>query len=60
MQTITEPDRAIARLHAKNGNPAWTYYFSYVPAAQRAGLLAEVIAGEQAWADELASLVAGS
>ena len=28
----------------------------FVPAAQRAGLLAEVIASEQAWADELASL----
>jgi glutaconate CoA-transferase, subunit A len=27
----------------------------FVPAAQRAGLLAEVIAGEQAWADELVS-----
>ncbi len=36
VQTITEPDRAIARLHAKNGNPAWTYYFSYVPAAEKA------------------------
>ena len=28
----------------------------FVPAAQRAGLLAEVIASEQVWADELASL----
>lgn len=36
VQTITEPDRAIARLHAKNGNPTWTYYFSYVPAAEKA------------------------
>jgi para-nitrobenzyl esterase len=36
VQSITEPDRAIARLHAKNGNPAWTYYFSYVPAAEKA------------------------
>jgi para-nitrobenzyl esterase len=35
VQTITEPDRAIVRLHTKNGNPAWTYYFSYVPAAQK-------------------------
>jgi para-nitrobenzyl esterase len=36
VQTITEPDRAIARLHARNGNPAWTYYFSYVPPAEKA------------------------
>ena len=28
----------------------------FVPASQRAGLLAEVIASEQAWADELVSL----
>jgi glutaconate CoA-transferase subunit A len=28
----------------------------FVPASQRAGLLAEVIAAEQAWADELVSL----
>ena len=36
VQSITEPDRAIARLHAKAGNPAWLYYFSYVPAAEKA------------------------
>lgn len=36
VQTITEPDRAIARLHARNGSPAWTYDFSYVPAAEKA------------------------
>jgi para-nitrobenzyl esterase len=36
VQTITEPDRAIARLHAKNGLPTWLYYFSYVPAAEKA------------------------
>jgi len=35
VQTITEPDRAIVRLHTKNGAPAWTYYFSYVPAAEK-------------------------
>jgi para-nitrobenzyl esterase len=34
VQTITEPDRAIVRLHTKNGAPAWTYYFSYVPTAE--------------------------
>jgi len=36
VQSITEPDRAIARLHAKNGAPTWLYYFSYVPAAEKA------------------------
>jgi para-nitrobenzyl esterase len=34
--TVIEPDRHLARLHARNGQKAWTYYFSYVPAAQRA------------------------
>jgi para-nitrobenzyl esterase len=33
---ITEPDRALARLHAKAGQPVWLYYFSYVPAAAKA------------------------
>ena len=36
VQTITEPDRAIVRLHTRNGSPAWTYDFSYVPAAEKA------------------------
>jgi len=36
VQTITEPDRAIARLHASHGQPTWLYYFSYVPAAEKA------------------------
>jgi para-nitrobenzyl esterase len=36
VQGVTEPDRAIARLHTRNGAPAWTYYFSYVPVAHRA------------------------
>jgi para-nitrobenzyl esterase len=33
---ITEPDRHIARLHARNGSPTWLYYFSYVPAEAKA------------------------
>jgi para-nitrobenzyl esterase len=37
VQGVTEPDRAIVRLHTKNGVPAWTYYFSYVPVSHRAG-----------------------
>jgi para-nitrobenzyl esterase len=36
VQSITEPDRAIARLHAAHGAPTWSYYFSYVPAAEKA------------------------
>jgi para-nitrobenzyl esterase len=36
VQTITEPDRAIARLHSAHGQPTWLYYFSYVPAAEKA------------------------
>ncbi|HTE39431.1 MAG TPA: carboxylesterase family protein [Steroidobacteraceae bacterium] len=35
-QTISEPDRELARLHAKSGQPTYVYHFSYVPAAQRA------------------------
>jgi para-nitrobenzyl esterase len=33
---VIEPDRLLARLHAKNGQKAWIYYDSYIPAAQRA------------------------
>jgi para-nitrobenzyl esterase len=36
--TVIEPDRHLARLHTRNGQKAWTYYFSYVPAAQRASV----------------------
>jgi para-nitrobenzyl esterase len=36
--TVIEPDRELARLHARNGQKAWTYYFSYVPAAERASV----------------------
>ncbi|WP_293676267.1 carboxylesterase family protein [uncultured Phenylobacterium sp.] len=32
---VTEPDRYLARLHAKAGQKAWLYHFSYLPAAQR-------------------------
>jgi len=35
---VIEPDRYLARLHEKNGQKAWNYYFSYVPAAQRASV----------------------
>ena len=35
---VVEPDRLLARLHTRNGQKAWVYYFSYVPAAQRAAV----------------------
>lgn len=34
----SEPDRHLARLHAKNGYPTFVYRFSYLPAAQRGTL----------------------
>jgi para-nitrobenzyl esterase len=34
-QSISEPDRALARLHAAHGLPTFVYHFSYVPKAQR-------------------------
>jgi para-nitrobenzyl esterase len=34
--SIGEPDRDLARLHAKHGNATYVYHFSYTPAAQRA------------------------
>lgn len=36
VQGVTEPDRAIVRLHTSHGAPSWTYYFSDVPAAHKA------------------------
>ena len=36
VQSITEPDRHIARLHTKAGAPAYAYYFSHVPPAEQA------------------------
>jgi para-nitrobenzyl esterase len=33
--SVIEPDRHLARLHAKNGQKAWVYYWSYIPASQR-------------------------
>jgi para-nitrobenzyl esterase len=36
VQGVTEPDRAIVRLHTSHGEPSWTYYFSDVPAGHRA------------------------
>ncbi|RAK67251.1 carboxylesterase/lipase family protein [Phenylobacterium kunshanense] len=36
VQMITEPDRNAARLHTRAGQRAYLYYFSHVPAAQKA------------------------
>jgi para-nitrobenzyl esterase len=34
-ESISEPDRALARLHSKLGLPTYVYHFSYVPASMR-------------------------
>lgn len=34
-QSISEPDRALARMHAKLGQPTYVYHFSYVPVSMR-------------------------
>jgi para-nitrobenzyl esterase len=34
-QSISEPDRALARAHAKNGHPTFVYHYSYVPKKDR-------------------------
>ncbi|MDB5476516.1 MAG: carboxylesterase [Phenylobacterium sp.] len=43
---VIEPDRYLAGLHARNGQKAWTYFFSYVPAAQRAAVRGTAHGGE--------------
>jgi para-nitrobenzyl esterase len=35
-QSISEPNRALARAHVSRGAPVYVYHFSYVPAATRA------------------------
>jgi len=35
---VIEPDRLLARLHVKNGQKAWAYFDSYIPASQRSAL----------------------
>lgn len=35
---VIEPDRLLARLHVKNGQKAWVYFDSYIPASQRAAI----------------------
>jgi para-nitrobenzyl esterase len=43
---MTEPNRNAARLHTKNGQPTWTFYFSYVTPAQRATTLGAIHVAE--------------
>jgi para-nitrobenzyl esterase len=47
--SISEPDRDLARLHAKHGNATYVYHFSYTPAAQRATLFGLSHGGEIAY-----------
>jgi para-nitrobenzyl esterase len=48
--TVIEPDRDLARLHTKNGQKAWNYFFAYVPAAQRAAVRGTSHGGEIVYA----------
>ncbi len=43
---MVEPARALSRLHSRNGQKAWMYYFSYVPTSTRATLPGMPHAGE--------------
>ncbi len=47
--SISEPDRDLARLHAKHGNATYVYHFSYTPAAQRASSFGLAHGGELAY-----------
>lgn len=44
--SISEPDRALARLHAVTGQPTFVYHFSYVPVSMRATSLGMPHGGE--------------
>ncbi len=44
--TVIEPNRYLARLHTKNGQKAWNYYFSYVPLSQRSAIHGTTHGGE--------------
>ncbi|MDP9008367.1 MAG: carboxylesterase family protein [Pseudomonadota bacterium] len=47
--SISEPDRELARLHAKHGNATYVYHFSYTPAPQRAAMFGLPHGGEIAY-----------
>jgi para-nitrobenzyl esterase len=44
--SISEPDRALARLHSQHGSPTYVYHFSYTPIAQRATMFGLPHGGE--------------
>jgi para-nitrobenzyl esterase len=46
---VIEPDRLLARLHVKNGQKAYVYYDSYIPASQRATIHGLAHGGELAY-----------
>jgi para-nitrobenzyl esterase len=46
---ISEPDRDLARLHAKHGNPTFVYHFSYTSAELRASWYGMPHGGEMAY-----------
>jgi para-nitrobenzyl esterase len=48
-QSISEPGRALARLHSKHGAPTYLYHFSYVPVPQRATAFGMGHGGETAY-----------
>ena len=48
-QTISEPDRALARLHSQHGLPTYVYHFSYTPVAQRTTMFGLPHGGEIAY-----------
>ena len=47
--SVIEPDRNLARLHVRNGQKAFVYYDSYIPASQRATLHGLAHGGELAY-----------
>ncbi|HET9159355.1 MAG TPA: carboxylesterase family protein [Caulobacteraceae bacterium] len=47
-ELISEPDRALARIHSKVA-PTWVYHFSYTPMAQRASVFGLPHGGEIAY-----------
>ncbi len=55
--TVPAPTREELELLRTEVDPLGVCRLEFLPASERAGLLAEVIAAEQSWADELASLV---
>ncbi len=49
-QNITEPDRALARFHVKNGQTTYRYFFSYLPRATRTTAMGVGHGGEVGYA----------